>query len=764
MDGWLGEDGKDAWVLFDFQGEKEGNELSVQAHSHIQILSHALPSPTSTSPPPAALASSPDSSTTAVNSNNNSTTEGWSLALVPATSQIGLIPQSYFTYSPPALSQPTANMLPRSVPIVRPADDDDDEEDDDGEQEPPSSFTQAAEVVPQTTGGFGRLMYASKIVREGVLPGGRNVNRFSTFVVSGAEDFILSGPPSSSHSPSTPTTSLPKGGSSHFKFGSTSSTESGGTVSGRLGGGSGVGEADRHFVETGPSWRVKTPPFQLEIHSPSKRKSNVGLSEYTIYYITSTFTTTTAILSSSTSLDPTQNPSSSPPASTEEIKVTVERRFSNFLALQSYLRRKFPSLAIPPLPEKQYSGRFSDDFIEARRGDLERWMRRVTRHPVVRYSDGVVGFLGVEECEEWDQMYPTFSEDPHVGPHFYANIFHPAYNLDLEDASSSISRFSTHINAVGRSVQRLREVVSKTREGEREQALNRRALATGLLGLITSKPIGSKAQHKHSTEAEDSDEEEDGGEGEGRGLMNSEGGWCWREGCDDCLRLTKAMQGAADRLMEVAELEEKHASTTLLQTQEALKDVAHPATLYAPVVETHRATLSRYAEAVAEEGVPSLDNTISFVGPSDEIAARCETVLNSTMAETSHYHDSKVEDFKTLTTSYLDSEIDHLTSVLSKLVSARQVFDQPTYDELSENGPRLPSRYESDLSASSSVAPRPLVQPSPHVFDSISSTLRPVSMAVSTLGESLWSFGSSVKGRAVSSGDSANGRLSRWLW
>jgi len=66
---------------------------SVQAHTQIQILSHALPSPTTTSP----LASTLASSTTAVDS--NSTTEGWSLALVPATSQIGLIPQSYFTVS-----------------------------------------------------------------------------------------------------------------------------------------------------------------------------------------------------------------------------------------------------------------------------------------------------------------------------------------------------------------------------------------------------------------------------------------------------------------------------------------------------------------------------------------------------------------------------------------------------------------------------------------------------------------------------------------
>jgi len=72
-------------------------------------------------------------------------------------------------------------MLPRSVPIVRqPSEENEDaDDDDDDDDRPPSrSFTQT-EVLPQTTGGFGgaTIMYASKIVREGVLPGGRNVNR-----------------------------------------------------------------------------------------------------------------------------------------------------------------------------------------------------------------------------------------------------------------------------------------------------------------------------------------------------------------------------------------------------------------------------------------------------------------------------------------------------------------------------------------------------------------------------------------------------------
>lgn len=53
---------------------------------------------------------------------------------------------------------------------------------------------------------------------------------------------------------------------------------------------------------------------------------------------------------------------------------------------------------------------------------------------------------------------------------FEISIFHPAYNLDLEDASSAIDKFSSHVSAVGRGVQHLRDVLAKTRESERGQS------------------------------------------------------------------------------------------------------------------------------------------------------------------------------------------------------------------------------------------------------------------------------------------------------
>jgi sorting nexin-9/18/33 len=76
-------------------------------------------------------------------------------------------------------------------------------------------------------------------------------------------------------------------------------------------------------------------------------------------------------------------------------RVTVYRRFSHFVILHTALIRRLPGIVLPPLPEKQYAGRFSNEFVEARRGDLERYIGRVVRHPVARYTEILTFFSWV---------------------------------------------------------------------------------------------------------------------------------------------------------------------------------------------------------------------------------------------------------------------------------------------------------------------------------------------------------------------------------
>lgn len=59
------------------------------------------------------------------------------------------------------------------------------------------------------------------------------------------------------------------------------------------------------------------------------------------------------------------------------------------------------------------------------------------------------------------------------------------------------------------------------------------------------------------------------------------------------------------------------------------------------------------------------------------MAARCETVLNTTMAEIETYHTQKVEDFQTLSKDILDGEIALHEQVRVMHLSFWHLFRQP---------------------------------------------------------------------------------------
>ncbi|KAJ8474623.1 hypothetical protein ONZ45_g15888 [Pleurotus djamor] len=93
---------------------------------------------------------------------------------------------------------------------------------------------------------------------------------------------------------------------------------------------------------------------------------------------------------------------------------SARRRFQDFVFLRENLSKDFPACVIPPLPEKhrlEYvtGDRFSPEFMERRRADLDIFLQRVSRHPTLQRSALVRAFL---ESTEW-----------HV--HMHHHVAHP---------------------------------------------------------------------------------------------------------------------------------------------------------------------------------------------------------------------------------------------------------------------------------------------------------------------------------------------------
>jgi sorting nexin-4 len=83
---------------------------------------------------------------------------------------------------------------------------------------------------------------------------------------------------------------------------------------------------------------------------------------------------------------------------------TARRRFTDFIFLYKTLVKEYPQCAVPPVPEKQNMSyvrgdRFSTDFTARRAHSLQRFLKRLTLHPVLRRATILTLFL---ESNDWN--------------------------------------------------------------------------------------------------------------------------------------------------------------------------------------------------------------------------------------------------------------------------------------------------------------------------------------------------------------------------
>jgi sorting nexin-9/18/33 len=95
-------------------------------------------------------------------------------------------------------------------------------------------------------------------------------------------------------------------------------------------------------------------------------------------------------------------------------------------------------------------GRFNEEFIERRRRALERFINRLARHPVIRYSDLLTHFLSCTDDSEWRRREKEFEMDRIVGPAFFRYVYHPEFNVDEDGDVEGMERFHAHARSVDR--------------------------------------------------------------------------------------------------------------------------------------------------------------------------------------------------------------------------------------------------------------------------------------------------------------------------
>ncbi|RKP10908.1 hypothetical protein THASP1DRAFT_12213, partial [Thamnocephalis sphaerospora] len=141
---------------------------------------------------------------------------------------------------------------------------------------------------------------------------------------------------------------------------------------------------------------------------------------------------------------------------------TVRRRYQDFSWLYTVLTAEFPQCIIAPPPEKHRIGyitgdRFGDEFIEKRRAGLERFIRRIARHPLLQLNEHVKLFLTEPRLLHVEPNVPerdTLLDN--IGDSIlnaFSRIKHP--DKRFIDVKETVEKFEDNLNAVERVYQKM---------------------------------------------------------------------------------------------------------------------------------------------------------------------------------------------------------------------------------------------------------------------------------------------------------------------
>lgn len=135
--------------------------------------------------------------------------------------------------------------------------------------------------------------------------------------------------------------------------------------------------------------------------------------------------------------------------------IQVSRRYKHFDWLHERLTEKFSLIAVPPLPDKQISGRYEEQFIEHRRVQLQEFINWVCRHPVLSSSEVWQHFLTCTDDKLWKQGKRQAEKDPLLGANFCLCIEAPDKNLLQSFVDDTIDTNTNFIHNLDTAVKNL---------------------------------------------------------------------------------------------------------------------------------------------------------------------------------------------------------------------------------------------------------------------------------------------------------------------
>nr|XP_042908900.1 sorting nexin lst-4 isoform X2 [Parasteatoda tepidariorum] len=481
----------------------------------------------------------------------------------------GLFPAGYVevTNSPPPPSVPPPpppedshlNTYPNTVlPANDAVDDWDDDWDDDD-----SVYSQETQGGAQNQATNASIVI-SRESRDSLKPSDnrsilkKSFNRFSTFVKSGGESYIL--------------------GETNL----TVPTEQCVTII----------ENNGEIV-----WLESMSPYTVIVDSPNKKSKLKGLKSFIAYQLIPSFN-----------------------------NIAVSRRYKHFDWLHERLEEKFSLIPIPPLPDKQISGRYEKDFIDHRKNQLQMWVNRICRHPVLSQCEVWMHFLTCTDEKRWKVGKRNAEKDKLIGGPFFHAISTPSTPLDNSMVEKQINHFNLCVMKMDDSVKQLFNVAieqHKRYAGPVRKEIQRMADAFKELGLAFQMDPSPVSEY-----------------------------------------LTTAIKHTAGVYEDLGKMYEEQPKYDSEPMADVLHEYKGMLAAWPDVLHIQKSALNKVAEhkKMYEDGKLSQDEVAA-------ISQRTDVISYATLAEINHFHRERVAYFKTMMETYLTAQIDFYQRITEQLQS-----------------------------------------------------------------------------------------------
>jgi len=343
-------------------------------------------------------------------------------------------------------------------------------------------------------------------------------------------------------------------------------------------------------------WLNSKPPYSCVIASPKKEAKFKGLKSYIAYQLTPSFN-----------------------------NIQVSRRYKHFDWLHERLVAKFNLLPIPPLPDKQIQGRYEEEFIEHRMNQLQSFVDRMCKHPVLSQSEVWTHFLTCTDEKRWKTGKRKAEKDPLVGGSYFTAIQTPNKPIDAEYLDREVlmfSQFSTQFDAAVRNM-------AKT-VGEQTQKFQN--------GYKRDYQVVGKAFMQLGQAME-----QDGG------VYNA--------------GLSNAVTATGECYEDIARLYDDQPRLDW----EHLGDMMHD---YRGLLSGWPAVLQMHSGAIGKS------RELSGSAEAENVKTRTDTMSYALLAEVNTFHEQRVIDIKSSHQRFLQEQIKFYEKITEKLQESLRLYDQ----------------------------------------------------------------------------------------